>query len=80
MAALGADLEAVRVAVQAAVEKEGSWDDGDWSVLVVDVVSFLLGRHKKQSSVVAAMVGLILYGVSTEEEFQVRGNRHCFKS
>ena len=68
MAALAADLEAVRVAVQAAVEKEGSWDDGDWSVFVVDVVSFLLGKHKKQSFVVAAAVGLIVYGVPTEEE------------
>jgi hypothetical protein len=68
MAALAADLEAVRVAVQAAVEKEGSWDDGDWSVFVVDVVSFLLGKHKKQSFVVAAAVGLIVYGVTTEEE------------
>ena len=71
MAALAADLDAVRVAVQAAVEKqEGSWDDGDWSVFVVDVVSFLLGKHKKQSFVVAAAVGLIVYGVNTEEELQ----------
>ncbi len=30
--------------------------------------SFLLRRPKKQSSVVAAAVGLILYGVTTEEE------------
>ena len=38
MAALAADLEAVRVAVQAAVEKkEGRWDDGDWSVFFEDV-------------------------------------------
>ena len=72
MAALAADLEAVRVAVQAAVDPnlEGSWDDGDWSVFVVDVVSFLLGKHKKQSFVVAAAVGLIVYGVTTEEELQ----------
>ena len=71
MAALAADLDAVRVAVQAAVEKqEGSWDDGDWSVFVVDVVSFLLGKHKKQSFVVAAAVGLIVYGVTTEEDLQ----------
>ncbi len=70
MAALAADLEAVRVAVQAAVEKERSWDDGDWSVFVVDVVSFLLGKHKKQSFVVATAVGLIVYGVTTEEDLQ----------
>jgi hypothetical protein len=71
MAAPGADLEAVRVAVQAAVEKkEGNWDPSDWSDFVVDVVSFLLRRHKKQSFVVAAAVGLILFGVTTEEELQ----------
>jgi hypothetical protein len=70
MAALAADLEAVCVAVQAAVEKEGSWDDGDWSVFVEDVVSFLLKVGEKRSKVVAAAVGLIVYGANTREKLQ----------
>ena len=71
MAALAADLEAVRVAVQAAVEKkEGSWDPSDWSDFVVDVASFLLKEREKPSKVVAAAVGLIVYGATTLEKLQ----------
>ena len=71
MAALAADLEAVRVAVQAAVEKkEGSWDDGDWSVFVEDVVSFLLKQGETHPKVVAAAAGLIVYGATTQAKLQ----------
>jgi hypothetical protein len=79
MAALAAGLEAVRVAVQAAVEKkEGSWDPSDWSD-VEDVVSFLLNEGEKRSKVVAAAVGLILYGATTQEKLQnVADNKEEF--
>ena len=81
MAALAADLEAVRAAVQEAVEKkEGSWDDGDWSVFVEDVVSFLLKQGETRSKVVAAAVGLIVYGATTQEKLQgVADNKEEFK-
>jgi hypothetical protein len=70
MAALAADLEAVRVVVQAAVEKkEGSWER-DWSDFVVDVASFLLKEREKSSKVVAATMGLIVYGAATQEKLQ----------
>ncbi len=70
MAALAADLEAVRVAVQAAVEKkEGGWDPSDWSD-VEDVVSFLLNEGEKRSKVAAAAVGLIVYGATTKDKLQ----------
>jgi hypothetical protein len=70
MAALAADLEAVRVAVQAAVEKkEGSWEPSDWSD-VEDMVSFLLNEGEKRSKVVAAAVCLIVYGATTQEKLQ----------
>ena len=80
MAALAADLEAVRVAVQAAVEKkEGSWEPSDWSD-VEDVVSFLLNEGEKRSKVVAAAVGLIVYGATTQEKLQgVADNKEEFK-
>ena len=70
MAALAADLEAVRVAVQAAVEKkQGSWEPSDWSD-VEDVVSFLLNEGEKRYKVVAAAAGLIVYGATTQEKLQ----------
>ena len=43
MAALATGLKDVRAAVQEAVEKKaGSWNDGDRSVFVEDVMSLLL--------------------------------------
>jgi hypothetical protein len=61
----------VRAAVQKMVEKkEGSWDDGDWSVFVEDVVSFLLHNRENHRDVVAAAVGLIMYRATTLEKLQ----------
>jgi hypothetical protein len=72
MAALATGLKDVRAAVQEAVEKKGgSWDDGDWSVFVGDVVSFLLKQGETRSRVVAAAAGLIVYGATTQEKLQV---------
>jgi hypothetical protein len=70
MAARATGLKDVRAAVQEVVEKEGSWDDGDWSVFVEDVVSFLLKQGKTRSKVVAAAAGLIEYGATTQEKLQ----------
>ena len=61
----------VRAAVQKMVEKkEGSWDDGDWSVFVEDVVSLLLKQGETHPQVVAATAGLIVYGATTQEKLQ----------
>jgi hypothetical protein len=71
----------VRAAVQKMVEKkEGSWDDGDWSVFVEDVVSFLLHNRENHRDVVAAAVGLIMYRATTQEKLQrVADNKEEFK-
>jgi hypothetical protein len=71
MAALAADLEAVRVAVQETVKTRGKkWKDTTWSNFIKDVVSFLLGEGRDQDDTAAAAVGLILYGVTSEKELQ----------
>ena len=68
MAALAADLEA---AVHAAVEARNKrWKVTMWSDFLKRAVAFLLTKGRDQDDVVAAAVGLILYGVTTEEELQ----------
>jgi hypothetical protein len=61
----------VRADVKAAVEASGKkWKDSSWSAFIVEVVSFLLGKGRDLDDTVAAAVGLIVYGVTTEEELQ----------
>ena len=73
-------LKEVRAAVQKTVEKkEGSWDDGDWSVFVEDVVSFLLKQGETHLKVVAAAAGLIVYGATTQEKLQGGHLRHAVR-
>jgi hypothetical protein len=71
MAALAADLEAVRVAVQETVKTRGKkWKDTTWNNFIKDVASFLLREGRDQEDTAAAAVGLILYGVTNEKELQ----------
>ena len=82
MAALAADLEAVRLAVQAAVgTRNKTWKDSMWSDFVKDVVSFLIDEKSEDSDdVVEAAVGLIVYGATTQEKLQgVSDNKEEFK-
>ncbi len=68
MAALAAHLEAV---VHAAVEARNKrWKATMWSDFLKHAVVFLLTKGRDQDDVVAAAVGLIVYGVTTEEELQ----------
>jgi hypothetical protein len=68
MAALAAELEsAVHAAVEARNER---WKVTMWSDLLKRAVAFLLTKGRDQDDVVAAAVGLIVYGVTTEEEVQ----------
>ena len=70
MAALAAEVEAVRAAVRAKVEgRDHAWSDMKFDSFVRDVVVLLLGKEEK-SDVVAAAVGLIVYGVTTEKDLQ----------
>ena len=70
MAALAAEVEAVRVAVRAKVEgPDHAWSDKKFDSFVRDVVVLLLGSEEK-SDVVAAAVGLIVYGATTLEKLQ----------
>ena len=70
MAALAADLEAVRAAVRAKVEgRDHAWSDKKFDSFVRDVVVLLLG-NEEESDVVAAAVGLIVYGATTLEKLQ----------
>ncbi len=79
MAALTLDLNTVRVAVQKTVEKEGSWDSIDWND-VEDVVSILLNVGENRSKVLAAAVGLVVDGATTQETLQgVADNKEEFK-
>jgi hypothetical protein len=67
MAALAADLEAVRVAVQEAVKTRGKkWKDTTWSFLS-EVISFLLSEAATRTT---PWRPLILYGVTNEKELQ----------
>ena len=68
MAALAAHLEA---AVHAAVEARNKrWKATMWSDFLKHAVAFLLTEGRDQDAVVAAAVGLIVYGVTTEKELQ----------
>jgi hypothetical protein len=68
MAALAAHLE---VAVHAAVEARNKrWKATMWSDFLKHAVAFLLAKGRDQDDVVAAAVGLIVYGVTTEEDLQ----------
>ena len=68
MAALAAHLEA---AVHAAVEARNKrWKATMWSDFLKHAVAFLLAKGRDQDDVVAAAVGLIVYGVTTEEDLQ----------
>ena len=68
MAALAAQLEA---AVHAAVEARNKrWKATMWSDFLKHAVAFLLAKGRDQDDVVAAAVGLIVYGVTTEEDLQ----------
>ena len=67
-AALAADLEA---AVHAAVEARNKrWEATMWSNFLKHTVIFLLAKGRDHDDVVAAAVGLIVYGVTTGEELQ----------
>jgi hypothetical protein len=72
MAALAADLEAVRLAVQAAVgTRNKTWKHSMWSDFIKDVVSFLVDEKREDpDNVVEAAVGLIVYGATTQEKLQ----------
>jgi hypothetical protein len=68
MAALAAHLEAT---VHAAVEARNKrWKATMWSDFLKHAVAFLLAKGRDQDDVVAAAVGLIVYGVTTEEDLQ----------
>ena len=68
MAALAAHLEA---AVHAAVEARNKrWKATMWSDFLKHAVAFLLTKGRDQDDVVAAAVGLIVYGVTTEVDLQ----------
>jgi hypothetical protein len=58
-------------AVKAGVEAKGKkWKDSKWEGLVQEVVQWLLGEEEDTDDVVAAAVGLIVYGVTTEKKLQ----------
>ena len=81
MAALAADLEAVRLAVQAAVgTRNKTWKHSMWSDFIKDVVSFLVDEKREDpDNVVEAAVGLIVYGATTQEKLQnVADNKEEF--
>ena len=68
MAALAAHLEA---AVHAAVEARNKrWKATMWSDFLKHAVAFLLAKGRDQDDVVAAAVGLIVYGMTNEEKLQ----------
>ena len=68
-------LDEVRAAVQAKVEAKGEeWDEDDWTPFVQEAVLWLHDeKNKKKKHVVAAAAGLVLYGVTNEEELQAVG-------
>ena len=65
-------LDDVRAEVKAGVEKAGKkWKDSKWEGLVQEVVQWLLhDKNKDPDDVAEAAVGLVLYGVTNEEELQ----------
>lgn len=66
-------LDVVRADVQAGVEKAGKkWKDSKWEGFVQEVVQWLIhDKNKDPDDVADAAVGLILYGVTNEEELQI---------
>ena len=74
-------LNEVRAAVQDKVKaKEGEWDDDDWTPFLTEVVLWLRDeKDEKKKHVVAAAVGLLVYGATTEEKLQaVADNKEEF--
>eukprot|EP00978_Attheya_sp_CCMP212_P037530 scaffold177952_cov29-Attheya_sp.AAC.1 len=67
-------------AVKAGVEGKGEeWDDDNWSAFVGEVVLWLHEEGEKKKRVVAAAVGLIVYGATTEKKLQaVADNKEEF--
>jgi len=67
-------LDEVRFDVQAKVETAGKkWKDDKWKGFVHDAVEWLLGKNEDPDDVIAAAVGLIVYGATTEEKLQKVG-------
>jgi hypothetical protein len=80
MAAPAAGLEAVRAAVRAKEKgRDHAWSDKKFDSFVRDVVVLLLG-DEEESDVVAAAVGLVVYGATTQDKLQnVADNKEEFK-